>query len=106
MIYEERTYALKAGAVPRWYELYQEKGLEVQKRILGNLVGYFMTEIGTLNQIVHIWAYDSMDDRAKRRAALYQDAKWLEFVAAVGKEGLIVKMENRILIPAPFSPLK
>ena len=80
MNYEERTYARKAGAGPRWYELYQEKGLEVQKRILGNLVGYFMTEIGTLNQIVHIWAYDSMDDRAKRRAALYQDAKWLEFV--------------------------
>lgn len=106
MIYEERTYTLKVGAVPRMFALYQEKGLEVQKRILGNLVGYFMTETGTLNQIVHIWAYDGMDDRAKRRAALYQDPKWLEFVGAVGKEGLILKMENRILTPAPFSPLQ
>jgi hypothetical protein len=106
MIYEERYYRLRPGAVPIWFKLYEEKGLEVQKRILGNLVGYFMTEVGELNHIVHIWAYESMDDRARRRAELFADPQWLEFVAAVAEQGLIEKMDNRILVPAPFSPLQ
>ncbi len=106
MIYEERYYRLRPGSVPAFFKLYQEKGLEVQKRILGTLVGYFTTEVGELNHIVHIWAYESMDDRARRRAELYGDPKWLEFVAAIGEAGYIEAMENRILTPAPFSPLQ
>ena len=36
--------------------------------ILGRLIGYFQTEIGDLNHVVHLWAYDSLEDRAARRA--------------------------------------
>ncbi len=25
---------------------------------LGNLVGYFTTEVGNVNEIVHIWGYE------------------------------------------------
>ena len=42
-------------------------------RILGHLVGYYGVEVGGLNQVVHLWAYDSLDDRAKRRAELWAD---------------------------------
>ena len=37
------------------------------------LIGYFTTEIGTLNQIVHMWGYESMAQRQERRTALYSD---------------------------------
>ena len=33
---------------------------ELQQRILGNLIGYFTTEIGMLNQSVHLWGYTSL----------------------------------------------
>ena len=56
------------------------KGLAVQKRILGHLVGYYSVEVGPLNQVVHLWAYDSLDERAKRRAALWADPEWLAYV--------------------------
>lgn len=104
MLYEERTYTLKPGAVAAYFKTYEAEGLEVQKRILGNLVGYFQTEFGTLNQIVHIWAYESLDDRARRRAEMWQDPAWLSYIPKV--QSLIEKMENRLLVPAPFSPLK
>lgn len=104
MLYEERTYTLKPGTIGTYFKTYEAEGLEAQKRILGNLVGYFQTEFGTLNQVVHIWAYKSLDDRARRRAKLWQDATWLAYAPKILP--LIERMENRLLVPAPFSPLK
>jgi hypothetical protein len=46
------------------------RGLRIQKRILGNLIGYFHTE---LDQIVHLWGYESFADRERRRALLAAD---------------------------------
>ncbi len=106
MIYEERYYRLRPGAVPTFVKLYQEMALEGQTRILGNLIGYFTTEVGELNHIVHIWAYESMDDRARRRAELLAEPQWQAFLAEMGEQRLIETMENRILVPAPFSPLQ
>ena len=100
MIVEMRTYTLALGATGRYFKLYGEKGLAVQKRILGHLVGYYSVEVGPLNQVIHLWAYDSLDDRAKRRAELWADKDWLAYVAEVG--GLVTKQENQILNPAPF----
>jgi hypothetical protein len=104
MIYEERTYTLKPGATAAYFKTYEAEALAVQKAILGSLIGYFQTEFGTLNQVVHIWAYDSLEERARRRAKLWQDPTWLGYVPKVLP--LVLKMENRLLIPAAFSPLK
>jgi len=64
MIVEMRTYTLALGATGRYFKLYAEKGLAVQKRILGHLVGYYAVEVGELNKVVHLWGYESMDERA------------------------------------------
>ncbi|HEY9218463.1 MAG TPA: NIPSNAP family protein [Phenylobacterium sp.] len=103
MIVEMRTYTLAVGATGRYFKLYGEKGLAVQKRILGHLVGYYGVEVGELNKVIHMWAYDSLDERAKRRAALWADPEWLAYVREVG--GLVVGQENQILTPAPFFQL-
>ena len=58
MIVEERCYTVKPGTVHLYYQDYDPRGLEIQTRILGNLIGYFHTEIGELNQIVHLWGYE------------------------------------------------
>jgi hypothetical protein len=100
MIVEMRTYTLALGATGRYFKLYGERGLAVQKRILGHLVGYYSVEVGALNQVVHLWAYASLDDRAKRRAELWADPEWLAYVGEVGP--LVAKQENQILNPAPF----
>ena len=102
MIVEQRTYTLTPGGAPKYIALYEKEGLAIQKRILGHLFGYFHTEIGTLNQVIHMWAYDSMEERTKRRKALAADEGWQAYV--VKNRPLVVTQENKILIPASFSP--
>ena len=104
MFYELRTYRLKVGAVPAYIQAVQDEGLAIQKRHLGQLIGYFTTDIGMLNQIVHLWAFDSLDDRDRRRTALLMDPAWLAFLPRL--QVLIEEMECRILRPTPFSPLQ
>ena len=64
MIIDMRTYTLVTGSVQRYLDLYEKEGLEIQKGILGNLVGYYTTTTGELNQIVHMWGYSDPVDRA------------------------------------------
>lgn len=104
MIVEERCYTVKPGTVQLYYRDYHPRGLKIQAQILGNLIGYFHTEIGELNQIVHLWGYNSLAERERRRALLAADAEWQEYLKQ--SPDIIVKMESRILVPAPFSPIK
>ena len=104
MIVEERIYTLEVGKAPEFLRLYEQEGLAIQTPILGNLIGYFSSEIGELNLIVHLWGYESFEERTRRRAELMADPGWQAFVAKV--RPLVLRQENRILIPAPFSPIR
>ncbi len=104
MIVEERTYTLKPGTLHIYYQDYDPVGLDIQKRILGNLIGYFATEIGELNKLVHLWGYDSLAERERRRGELAKDADWLAYLKQ--SPDIIVARETRIRVPAPFSPIK
>lgn len=103
MFIEERTYTLEVGKAAEWMKLYEAEGMAVQVPIQGHMVGYFGTEFGGLNQIIHIWKYQSLEDRMARRAKLFQDKQWLSFLAK-GRP-FLKHMENKLLIPAPFSPV-
>jgi hypothetical protein len=100
MIVEERIYTLQTGKAFELFKIYEQHGLAAQKRILGNLVGYYLTEIGPLNTLVHMWAYEDLNDRDRRRAQLGADPDFKEYLAKAG--GFILRQENRILKPAPF----
>lgn len=103
MVLEERTYTIKPGQIPAFLAIYEREGLAAQRRHLGEPVGWFTSEFGQLNQVVHMWRFESLDDRAKRRA-LYGDLEWQAFVPKALE--LIEKQENRILLPTRFSPLR
>ncbi|MBB3291080.1 MULTISPECIES: NIPSNAP family protein [Rhizobium] len=104
MFYEIRTYRLKNGMIPQYLKAVEEEGIAIQKAHLGNLVGYFHSEIGVLNEIVHIWAYSSLDDREARRRQLAADPEWQAFLPKI--RDLIEQAENKIMKPTGFSPLE
>ena len=104
MIVEERIYTLHAGKVPDMMKLYGEEGLALQQRYLGKFIGYFSTETGNLNQVVFLWGFESLDDRSERRERMAKDPAWQAYLKKV--QPLIVTQENRILKPAPFSPIR
>jgi hypothetical protein len=100
MYVEERMYQLVPGGVDEYFKQYGEYGLPVQLRHLPHLVGYYRTEVGTLDTVVHLWAYDSLDQRDLCRKNLWADPDWQAYRPRI--KGLIVQMDTRILKCAPF----
>jgi hypothetical protein len=104
MIVEHRTYTLHPGKLEAFLAIYRKQGLPLQERHLEGLLGYFMVEIGPLNQVVHLWSYEDMADRDRRRTALAADPKWSLYLEQALP--LIQMQESKILRPTDFSPLK
>lgn len=101
MILEQRTYTLHPGKVHDFLAIVEEYGLPVLKPTLGNLVGYFYTDVGTINKVVHYWAYESQADREERRTRLEAMPEFLDFASRV--RPLMQTMESTILMPAKFN---
>jgi hypothetical protein len=100
IIVEERIYRLQPGKQKDYLSLYEAKGRAVQLKHLQANVGYYTTETGPLNTIVHMWAYTSFNERETRRNAMNADPAWQAYVGEM--RPLLVEMESRILKPAPF----
>ena len=100
MIVEQRTYTTHPGRVRDYLSLYEAEGLAIQKRILGRLVGYYRSELGALNQVVHLWAYVDLVERQQRRGTLLADPGFKAYVQKMLP--LVVHQDSRILVPAPF----
>lgn len=95
MFIEQRTYTLVPGGVAEYLRLYAACGRAPQEQALGTMVGCFATEVGPLNQLVYLWAFASLDERARRRAALMADPAFSVFRGKV--RHLLVRQENQIL---------
>ena len=54
MIYDMRIYDLKPGAVPRYMEAARDIALKIRADYGVKLAGWYYTDIGPLNRIVHI----------------------------------------------------
>jgi hypothetical protein len=97
MIYEIRTYTLRTGAVAEFEERFaKRKPLREKHSKLG---GMWHTEFGPLNQVIHVWPYENLQQRTAVRDAMARDA---ELSALPGGRDLIVSQEADIMIPAPF----
>ena len=58
-------------------------------------MGYYVSEVGDLNQVIHMWRYDSFEERTEKRTALFSDPAWLEYVSKIGP--MVVTQRNAIL---------
>src|ERR1051325_1212486 len=101
MFVEERMYTLQPGTAPEYFKHYQEHGMKVQLRHLPHMVGYYFTEVGGLNMIVHMWAYESLDQRDRCRAAMQADPDWQSYLTKI--RPLMERQETRITNCGPCS---
>lgn len=76
MIYELRTYTLKPGTLPEVVKAAAEISNDIRKNDYGKLEGYWSTEIGPLNQVLHLWSYSDLNERARLRAELSKVPRW------------------------------
>ncbi|MFL2644079.1 MAG: NIPSNAP family protein [Dehalococcoidia bacterium] len=96
MLYEVRSYILKAGATPHFEEEF-EKALPEREKF-SKLGAFWHTEIGPLNQVIHVWPYKDIEERSRIRAEAVAAGVWPPKV----EPGTIINMQSEIFIPAPF----
>jgi hypothetical protein len=105
MIYELRTYTVKPGTVADMVKAASTLSREIRGDNFGKLEGYWFTEIGPLNQVMHLWSYSDLNERARLRAELAKNARWTsEYVALI--RPLLARQEVRFLnaIKPPVAP--
>ena len=99
MIYEIRTYDIKPHSLPevekRFGEAYETR------KIFSQLAAYWHTEIGPLNQVIHVWPYKSLEERARIRKQATDESggKWPPDTAQ-----FMVRQRSDIFFPFDFSP--
>lgn len=100
MLVEERIYTLQAGQGRKFLALYEEHGLRMQRQYLKLMLGYYLTEAGPLNQVIHLWGHESFEGRLTNREAMRADPTFQRYWEMV--RPLIVKQETKLLVPASF----
>ncbi|HEY4041735.1 MAG TPA: NIPSNAP family protein, partial [Rhodopila sp.] len=100
-LFEMRTYTYAPGAIPGVIERWAPK---IDARVkLSPLIGAWYSELGGLNKWVHIWAYKDAVERQRVRAEAMSQGIWPPPSAG---PGLLLKQENKLVMPASFSPLR
>jgi len=97
MIFEMRTYLMKPGSLPEVEKRFGD-GLPARAK-LSRLGGFWRSEVGTLNQIIHVWPYNDLNERQAIRAEAIKAGVWPAKI-----QEFILEMESKILHAAPFSP--
>ena len=100
MYVEERIYTLQVGTAAQYFKNYEEFGMKVQLKHLPHMVGYYTTEAGELNLVIHLWAYDDLNQRERCRTALFADPEWQSYRPKI--HPLILQMDTRMMKCAPF----
>jgi hypothetical protein len=99
-VFEIRYYTLKGGTLPATAEGWKSKLPERTK--LSPIVLAGGVEFGKANGFVHIWAYQSMDQRMQVRDEARKKGVW----PPPGGGDRLISQQNKIVLPAAFSPLQ
>lgn len=104
MIIDHRTYNIVPRRMAEYLKVFEEFAMPVQRRHLGEPIGFFVTEVGEQDQVVHLWAYKDYADLETRRNARNADPDWA--IYAEKSKGLIVSQTTKLIKPVSFSPIK
>ena len=96
MIYEVRTYTLKPGSVAKFEENFAAALPHREK--YSKLGAFWHTEIGPLNQVIHVWPYESVEERNSIREDAGKDPNW----PPKNDPDMYVSINSEIFNPAPF----
>ena len=91
-----RTYDIAMGKTPEYMAAVREVALPVRESYGVKLAGWYYTDIGALNKVVHIWAYRDFAHFEEAREAFRTDERWLnDYVPRV--KGIILRQENQMM---------
>ena len=89
--------------MPKSKELWNDTLHERMKRSPMSVV--METDIGEASKIIHIWPYKSLDERQTVRDKAIADGIWPP-TPKINGELEMQTQENKIMLPAQFSPMR
>jgi hypothetical protein len=103
MIYDFRMYTLKPGSTPDYMAAVKELALPIRQRHGIKLAGWYHSDVGELNQVVHIWAYRDHANLREAKAQVYADPDWSgKYVPRITP--LIVTQKTYLMLSPDFAP--
>lgn len=99
MILELRIYTVKPGTVNQVLEASGTVAREIREGDkYGTLEGHWASEIGTLNQYVHLWSYEDLPTMLRLRKELSEKPEWKEKYVPLIRPHLL-RQDIRLLAP-------
>lgn len=102
-IVDHRVYTIRPRCMAAFLEAFDQLAMPILLRHLGPPLAFYVSSIGPLNQVVHLWGYDSLDDLERRSAARDADPDFAAYLHAT--RDLVVAQETRIIKPVHLRSL-
>ena len=98
MLHELRTYTFRAGQAALAARNSGTVARDIRADDYGKLEGYWLPEVGTLNQVMHLWSYESYAEREEKRRALAANERWSsEYLPLI--RPIILRQDIRLMTP-------
>lgn len=97
---DHRIYTIQPRCMPKFLEVFETLAMPVLRKHLGEPLSFYVSSIGALNEVVHLWGYDSLDDYQQRSFARDTDPEFQHYLKA--SEGLILSQVSQIVKPVIF----
>ena len=98
-IYDMRQYTYPPEDMGKLLKAWGERTPAREK--LSPMAGCWYNEAGGRNNFVHLWAYRSFEERLRIRQEAKDKGVW-----PPPSDATLIRQENKVLLPAPFSPLQ
>jgi len=102
-VVDHRIYTIRPRCMAAFIEAFDQLAMPILLRHLGTPLAFYASSIGPLNQVVHLWGYDSLHDFEKRSAARDADPDFAAYLHAT--HDLVLAQETRIIRPVHLRSL-
>ncbi len=104
MVFHFWSSHVKPGSIPAHISAAEEVAIPSRKRHVVKLAGWYYSEIGDLNQVTHIWAFDNLKHIKKAKDAVAADPEWTgTYLPRV--RGLLVAQNTYLMNTTEFGPV-
>ena len=101
---DHRVYTIALRRMNEFIEVFDRLAMPVLLDTLGQPIAFHVSQVGPLNQFVHLWAYESLAEYERRSALRDAHPDFPAYLKA--SEHLIVAQENRLLRRVELPSLK
>jgi hypothetical protein len=103
MIYDFRMYTLKPGSTSEYMAAVKELALPIRQKYGVKLAGWYYSDVGELNQVVHIWAFRDHTHMEEAKAKIRSDPDWTQKYGPRVRS-LIVAQKTYLMLSPDFAP--